>query len=309
MLQRVSNDLDEPVSIFLHSGQLYYHVGAHHDRALEQFSIITRSEGAMTAGVERTQAFIFDPDYVKGHVKGQDNSGWIVVELERDVKSEFNTEESSGPAFALQRISWTKISRGPWRASEKKEWKHTLDVLRRNHDEKLVVTPSHEEMIKNLGRVELDMLMQTIAKETSSRKTAIKERDEKHEEYVKRELAELGHTDAPHSSESSDRPKKRKLSEEITWENNDEKNIKILALEHELKEEDIAAFETNDGGSQRSYRSTIDGELLGIVYRPRIIEKETNSVPCHPEQQSSTADPCTAVQSEAGAHQSSPLLE
>lgn len=291
MLQRVSNDLDEPVSIFLHSGQLYYHVGAHHDRALEQFSIVTRSEGKMAAGVETTQAFIFDPDYVrttiecKGRPERKKGLGWMIVELEREVKSEAMMEETGGRAFGLSQVAWTRITRGPWKASEEKEWKHTLDVLRRNHDEKLIVTPSHEQVVEHLKEEEDISIIRPAYPDFS---------------YI-----------APRSSESSDRPKKRKVSEEITWENNDEKNIKILALEHELKEEDIAAFETNDGGSQRSYRSTIDGELLGIVYRPRIIEKGaiTNSVPYHPEQQSSTADPCTAAQSEAGAHQSSPLLE
>ena len=304
MLQRVSNDLDEPVSIFLHSGQLYYHVGAHHDRALEQFSIVTRSEGKMAAGVETTQAFIFDPDYVrttiecKGRPERKKGLGWMIVELEREVKSEAMMEETGGRAFGLSQVAWTRITRGPWKASEEKEWKHTLDVLRRNHDEKLIVTPSHEQVVEHLKEEEDISIIRPAYPDFS---------------YI-----------APRSSESSDRPKKRKVSEEITWENDDEKNIKILALEFGLKEEEITTFASSPlAPLQRSYRSTVDGELLASVLRPpdpekmemarRTIEKElgviTNSVPCHPEQQSSTVDPCTAVQSEAGAHQSSPLLE
>lgn len=290
MLQRVSNDLDEPVSIFLHSGQLYYCVGAHHDRALEQLSIITRSEGAMKPGVETTQAFIFDPDYVKGISKGQDNNGWIVVELERAISSENKTEETSGPAFGLSRISWTKITRGVWKASEEKEWKHTLDVLRRNHDEKLVVTPSHEEVIEHLERSQAAL------------------------------RAPAAFDFALHSSESSDRPKKRKVSNAvIRWENSDEENKKVLSDEWDIAADDITIVIGETGTCfyckepvRRTYRSTLSGDVLGVVERGGgccADVKKNIVVPCHQGPQSSTADPCTAVQSEAGAHQSSPLLE
>jgi hypothetical protein len=288
MLQRVSNDLEEPISIFVHQGQLYTHVGPHHDRALEQFSIVTRSDGLMTAGIERTQAFIFDPEQntlnEKKTKKKSDNKGWFVVELEREVTTERIQEETSGRAFGLGSIAWTRVTRKEWKASETREWRHTLDVLGGDHDEKLIVTPAHKEVIEDLAV-----------------------------------LADSDFRLVPHSSESSDRPKKRKISDRtIEWKNSDTENATILADEYGLDSHEQVTqfvdccFSECKEPVRRTYRSTLDGEVLGVVERRCKCHEEwllKNAVPCHPESQSNIIRPCTEGQSEGAAHQSSPLVE
>jgi hypothetical protein len=248
----------------------------------------------MTAGTETTQAFIFDPEQVKLNGKKEtDNKGWFVVELEREVTTERIHEETSGRAFGLSAISWTRVSRKEWKASTKKEWKHTLDVLRRNHDEKLIVTPAHKEVIEDLAEEE----------EVSMIRPRHKGFD-----FI-----------APHSSESSDRPKKRKVSDRaIEWKNSDTENATILAEEYGLASaEQVTQFvgycfsECKEPNS-RTYRSTLDGEVLGVVERACPCheawkKKQNDVVPCHPESQSSTTRPCTEVRNEAEVHQSSQL--
>lgn len=284
MLQRVSNDLDEPISIFLHQNQLYYHVGGHHDRALEQFSIVTRSDGSSSAGIERTQAFIFDPDQVSENVKrtkrASDNKGWFVVQLEREIISEEVEEDTQ--LFGMRKLSWTKITRKEWRASEREEWTHTLNVLRGDHDEKLIVTPAHKQVIEDLG-VEM--------KSIDGKDTLVLR-----------------------NSESSDRPtrKRKEMVNDlnIEWGKSDKENIFEISLGTTTAPQDVTVF-TDDCFDckepvRRMYRSTIDGEQLGMVER-MACDCRKKDVPCHQVQQNSTADPCTAVRTEVEEHQSKPL--
>jgi hypothetical protein len=76
--------------------------------------------------------------------------GMGIAELERDIKVEKNVEPIAWAEDVFFNRMWRKVARSNWRASTDRRWKCTLDILRGDHDEDLVVTPAHEEVVKDL---------------------------------------------------------------------------------------------------------------------------------------------------------------
>lgn len=306
MLQRVSNDLNEPISMFYHDSQLYTHVGPHHDLALEQFSVVTRHQGQTTAGEEHTQCFVFDPEQCDKFVKTAVNGKWFVVELVRDVAVEVQSEHSE--TFG-QCIAWNKCTRSSWRASTKNEWKHTLDILRSNHDEDLVVAAAHEEVVKDLGggvslKAKHPLLQEQITLLSSKAAEAAAEPrydpargDRMHPPYPEIILPEPYLVEYP----------KRKFEEDFS----DEERTK------RIKTRIASAIADVHRSIESSGRPTLDGFKLCCNGIPcschncegKIHKKEGAPewcVPCRQVSQSSTACPCTPAQSAAEAPQLPP---
>ena len=231
MLQDVSNPSGGPFSLYYHVGKLYRHDGGNHSDGLEAFSIVTRNtpgwEGPY-ANKEETQAFIFDPEYIRRDIgshahqfKDSSASQFVVVQLERDVTETKATEYIGG-----MRITRTGVKNGNWKACDDKEWKHTLNSLARNEDKDLVVAAAHEKMVKDLEEVS-----KTFPEEVREKiKRGRAEAGERHDalallvngqEYAAkcRELRvpidlKRAREDEPHSTESSDRPAESKKSKE-----------------------------------------------------------------------------------------------
>jgi hypothetical protein len=155
MLQDVSNPSGGPFALFYHVGKLYKHDGGNHADGLEAFSIATRNSPGwerIDATKEESQAFIFDPEYIRNNIKEHskrfDNasaSQFVVVQIERDLSRENKEEHIAGMRVLLQ-----DTKRGNWRACKDKEWSHTLNSLARDKDEDLVVAAAHKQVVKDL---------------------------------------------------------------------------------------------------------------------------------------------------------------
>lgn len=158
---------------------VYMYQGSRHDLALRQFSIVTQDDGKPFEqdGVEETQALIFDPEYIEREKMPTGGAGFFIVQLERAIRV-----EETPYAIGHMQLSRKIVKRGEWKASDKKKWKHTLDVLRRDHDEEVIMPAAHEEVIEDL--------IPMSAKQSA--------RGEKR-------------ADAPHSSESSDQPVEKSI--------------------------------------------------------------------------------------------------
>jgi hypothetical protein len=109
-------------TVFVHAGVAYEYKGSDVEMALRVFSAVTRDKAPTH---DTAQAFVVNRpymDYMK--VANTEERCWFVTQLER--------------------------KDGVWAASTTKEWKHTLDVLRRDDDHDLVVPAAKEQVVENL---------------------------------------------------------------------------------------------------------------------------------------------------------------
>jgi len=113
-------------ALFVHDGIAYEWKSADMDRGLRVFNAFHHDTAP---GADEAQMIMVNAGYVAAKDANPEGRDWVVTQLER--------------------------KDGLWRASEKKKWKHTLDVLRGDHDEDLVVAPAEEQMVKNLKSIAL----------------------------------------------------------------------------------------------------------------------------------------------------------
>lgn len=150
MLRLVSDnrDKDGPFSLYYHAGRTYIYNGADHSSALEMFSLITRNTTGSASEkdkIEETQCIIYDPEYVEKFAKKDYQQAYMIVQLERDVERTTEYFDIEGIKFPSIKTKYSN-----WRASKTKHWRHTLDILGGDHNEDLVVTPAHKQVVKDL---------------------------------------------------------------------------------------------------------------------------------------------------------------
>jgi hypothetical protein len=111
------------LTVFVHAGLAYTTNTTDMPTALRVFSAMTHDKAPQK---NTAQAFVVNRGYVDyAGIKNPNDVDWLVTQLERK-------------------------NGGVWEASKTHGWKHTLDVLRRDHDEDLVVAPAKEKVVEDL---------------------------------------------------------------------------------------------------------------------------------------------------------------
>jgi len=110
-------------AVFVHDGMAYEWKDSDMDKGLRVFNAYHYDT---SPGVDTAQVLVVNAGYVAAKLPNPEGRDWFVTEIER--------------------------KDGLWRASDTRAWKHTLDVLRRDHDEDLVVAAAKEEVVENLAK-------------------------------------------------------------------------------------------------------------------------------------------------------------
>jgi hypothetical protein len=116
-------------AVFVHDGMAYEWKDSDMDKGLRVFNAYHYDT---SPGVDTAQVLVVNAGYVAAKLPNPEGRDWFVTEIER--------------------------KDGLWRASDTKAWKHTLDVLRRDHDEDLVVAAAKEEVVENLAKKHRELL-------------------------------------------------------------------------------------------------------------------------------------------------------
>jgi hypothetical protein len=151
MLRKISG----PCSIYIHEDAVYVFEGARHDVGLECFSAVSRPlpyDKAPYPALDRTQAIIIDGGQASYAVPsaavpaaGSKARNWFVTEIIRAGSDDWVADRNNRWESTLVHIT-------------RNAKKRTSDVLRRDHDEDLVVPPAHEEVVEDLLKRKLEKM-------------------------------------------------------------------------------------------------------------------------------------------------------